>query len=179
MSNSVLDAMRNRRSVARFDNTPIEEDKLQAILEAGRWAPSWLNKQPWSFVVVADQKTKQLLSEVIPTAFVQGLREAPVCIVIIADPEQDPYHYVEDGAAAAQNMALAAYSLGLGSSWIGVYDAKNQKGSADAKVKDILNIPKNHHVIAVLPIGKAKFDAAKKERKELRQIIFHEKFGQR
>lgn len=178
MNNPVLDAMKNRRTVARFEDTPIDEEKLQAILEAGRWAPSWINKQPWNFLVTTDQRTKQLLSEVLPTAFTQGLKEAPVCIVITVDPEEDPYHYVEAGATATQNMSLAAYSVGLGSSWIGVYDPKNEKGSAESKVKDILNVPKKHRVIAVLPIGKAKFAGSKKERKELKHIVFHEKFGQ-
>ena len=179
MNNPVVEAIKNRRTVARFESTPIDEDKLETILEAGRWAPSWINKQPWSFTVITDQRIKNLLSEVLPTAFVQGLKESPVCVVITVDPEQDPYHYVEAGATTAQNMALAAYSLGLGSSWIGVYDPKNQKGSAEAKVKDILNVPPKHRVIAVLPIGKIKFDVPKKERKQLKHIVFHEKFGQR
>jgi nitroreductase len=179
MDNQVLDAIKKRRSVGRFESTEVKDDELEEILEAGRWAPSWLNKQPWSFIVVKDQKTKEKLSEVVPTTFVQGLKEAPVCILVIVDPEEDPYHFVEGGAVASQNMALAAHSMGLQSSWIGVFDIKEQKNSAESKVKQILEIPKKHRVIALLPIGHVKYDIPRKERKPLHKIMYHEKFGNR
>jgi nitroreductase len=177
--NPVLDTIKNRRTVARFESTQVEDDELEAVLEAARWAPSWLNKQPWSFIIVKDQKTKDRLSEVVPTTFVQGLKEAPVCIAVIVDPEEDPYHFVEDGAVASQNMALSAHSLGLQSSWIGVFDIREEKNSAESKVKQILEIPKKHRVIALLPIGHVKYDMPKKERKPLHQIMYREKFGKR
>jgi nitroreductase len=179
MANPVLDAIKKRRTVARFDGTQVDDKKVQDILEAGRWAPSWINRQPWSFIVIKDQGIKERLSEVVPTVFVQGLKEAPICIAVTVDPAQDSYHYVEAAAAASQNMALAAHSLGLGSSWIGVYDAKSQKSSAETKIKEILGVPRNQRVIALLPIGQVRYDVPKKERKELKQIVFHEKFGQR
>jgi nitroreductase len=179
VANEVLDAIRNRRSVLRFESTPVEEDKVETILEAGRWAPSWINKQPWSFIVIRDQETKDELSEVVPTTFVQGLKEAPVCIAVTVDANEDSYHHVEDGAAATQNMALAAYSLGLNTSWIGIYDLTNQKNSAESKVKEILELPKNHRVIALLPLGHVKNEVRKKDRKTLRQIVYREKFGKR
>jgi nitroreductase len=177
MDNPVLDAIKKRRTAVRFENTNVEEDKITDILEAGRWAPSWLNKQPWNFIVIKDQETKEQLSEVVPTTFVEGLREAPVCIAVTVDTRQDSFHFVEAGAIAAQNMALAAYSLGLQTSWIGVFDVKNQRNSAEVKVKKILEIPKNHRVVAILPIGHTKYDVPKKDRKELRYMVYKEKFG--
>jgi nitroreductase len=179
MENAVLDAIRRRRTVLRFESTPVEEKEIEAILEAGRWAPSWLNKQPWNFIVIKDQKTKEELSEVVPTTFVQGLREAPLCVVVTVDAGTDEYHFVEAGAVASQNMALAAHSLGLQSSWIGVFDVKSQKNSAEAKVKKMLDIPKSYHVISLLPMGHVKSEIPRKDRKELRQIVFQEKFGNR
>jgi nitroreductase len=179
MDTQVLDTIKNRRSVNRFESTEVKDNELEQILEAGRWAPSWLNKQPWGFIVIKDQTIKKKLSEVVPTTFVQGLKEAPVCIAVIVDPEEDPYHFVEGGAVASQNMALAAHSLGLQSSWIGVFDIKEQKNAAEFKVKQILEIPKKHRVIALLPIGHGKYDVPKKERKPLHQIMYHEKFGKR
>lgn len=179
MNNEVLDAIKNRRSVLRFESIQVEDDKVEAILEAGRWAPSWINRQPWSFIVIREQKTKEQLSEAVPTTFTLGLREAPLCIAVVVNPEEDPYHFAEDGAAATQNMALAAHSLGLNSSWIGVYDLKNQKNSAESKVKQILDIPKDQRVISLLPIGHIKLDLPKKDRKPLRQVLHQEKFGKR
>jgi len=177
--NPILEAIKDRRTVSRFESTQVEDDKLEAILEAGRWAPSWLNRQPWSFIVIKDKKVKEQLSEVVPTTFVQGLKEAPVCIAVTVDPEEDQYHLVEAGAVASQNMALAAHSLGLQSSWIGVFDIKDQRNSAESKVKQVLEIPKKHRVIALLPIGHVKNEIPKKERKSLRQIVYQDNFGKR
>jgi nitroreductase len=176
--NEVLEAIRNRRTVLRFEGTNVEDDKINSILEAGRWSPSWINKQPWNFIVVKDQKTRQQLSEIVPTTFVTGLKEAPLCIVVTVNTDEDPYHYVEAGAAAAQNMALAAYSLGLHSSWIGVYDRKDQRNSAESKIKKILDVPKESRVIAILPIGLAKSGMIpQKDRKPLTRLVYKEKFG--
>src|SRR4030067_437005 len=57
--NEILNAIKDRRSVMRFESTGIEDDKLEAILEAGRWAPSWINKKPWNFIVLKKQKNKE------------------------------------------------------------------------------------------------------------------------
>lgn len=178
MENPVLDAIRNRRSVVRFQKSPVDQTKVEAILEAGRWAPSWINKQPWSFIVVTDQTIKDQLSEVVPTVFTQGLKEAPVCIAVAVDPAEDPFHFVEDGATASQNMVLAAYSLRLHSCWIGIFDREGRKDSAEAKVRQILEIPKTHRVISLLAIGVAS-SIPKKERKTLNQFIYRDKFGKR
>jgi len=177
LDNPVLDAIKKRRTVLRFEDTDLKQEEVEAILEAGRWAPSWLNEQPWSFIVIRDRNIKEQLSQVVPTAFVQGLREAPVCIAVTVNAEQDPYHYAEAGAIAAQNMALAAYSLNLHTAWIGIFDIKNGRNSAEDKAKKILEIPKNWRIITLLPVGHAKYDVLNKERKELNQIVYTEKFG--
>lgn len=179
MKNLVLEAIKERRSVVRFNDTPVEEEKLEAVLEAGRWAPSWLNKQPWNFIVVTDKTIKEKLSELAPTILVQGLKEAPVCIAVAVDTTVDPYHFIEDGAVATQNMALAAYSLGVHSYWIGVYNFKNQQKSAEPYIRKLLDIPETYRVIALLPIGYSRFEIPKKERKPRDQLISKNKFGQR
>jgi len=179
MTNPVLDAIKKRRSVLRFEESQIEEEKVNAILEAGRWAPSWNNKQPWNFIVITDKNIKEQLSEVVPTIFVQGLKEAPICIAVVVNPEEDPSHFVEDGAVATQNMALATYSLGLHSCWIGLYDIKGHRNSAEAKAKEILEIPRTHRMISLLPIGQARYGVQEKERKTVYQLTYKNKFGNR
>jgi len=179
MANPVLEAIKNRRSVLRFESTPIEEEKVNAILEAGRWAPSWLNKQPWSFIVITNKSIKEKLSEFVPTVCREGLKEAPVCIAVVVNTTEDPYHFIEDGAIATQNMALATHSLGLHSYWIGIFDLENQRGSSEARIKQILDIPKTHRMISILPIGHARYEIPKKERKTLYQMVYQNKFGNR
>jgi len=84
---------------------------------------------------------------------------------------EDPYHFVEDGAAATQNMAVVAQSLGLGSIWIGVYHVGSVKNSAEEKIKAVLKIPKTWRIISILPIGVAKY-APEKERKPLSELVY-------
>jgi nitroreductase len=178
MDNPVLNAIKKRRTAIRFEDTDVNEQELEAILEAGRWAPSWLNKQPWNFIVVRDLETKERLAEAAPTNFTAGLKEAPVCIVVTVDSTEDPFHFVEDGTAAAQNMILASQSLGLQASWIGIFDRKDDKKSAEAQARRILEVPRTHRIIALLPIGHARQDVLpEKTRKELRFIVSREKFG--
>jgi nitroreductase len=86
------------------------------------------------------------------------------------NPESDPYHYIEEGAAATQNMALAAHSLGLGTIWIGAFSLADEKDSTERKLKDLLRIPKKWRLISLLPLGYPKFKGSK-TRKELKDIV--------
>jgi nitroreductase len=174
--NPVMESIVNRRSVAKFEKTQVDTQKLETILEAGRWAPSWLNSQPWKFIVVKDQDVKERLSEVVPTVFSNGMKEAPLCIAVVVNTMEDPYHFVEDGAAATQNMLLATHSLGLQSCWIGVFDLEEAADSAEAQVRNILEVPEDHHVISILPIGVSN-EIAERERKKLDKLVYRDSFG--
>lgn len=174
MTNPVLETIKDRRTILRFETTSIEDEKIQTILEAGRWAPSWLNRQPWSFILIKDQNVKEQLSEVVPTVFNHGIKEAPICIVVAVDTIKDPYHFIEDGSAATQNIVLATHSLGLGSAWVGVFSLKDEKKSSENKIKEIVGIPKTHKVISLIPIGISKY-SKKSNRKPLSQLIYKNK----
>ncbi len=175
MDSPVLKAIKMRRSIVRFETKPVDEEKITMIMEAARWAPSWLNTQPWRFLRIEKQETKNQLAENVPTIFRIGLTEAPISIVVCVDTKEDPYHFVEDAAAAVQNMALAAQSVGVGTSWIGLYDRENNKNSAEEKIRSIVNAPKHYRAIAIVPIGLPK-QAPEKTRKELSKLVFKEKF---
>lgn len=190
VENEVLKAIRERRSILRFRPEPVQDEKIQAILEAGRWAPSCGNSQPWEFIVVKDETRRQKISAVAervtlaqqllvsPGGFPsKGIEVAPAIIVTCVDPRKDPSHFIEDGAVAAQNMALAAHSLGLASYWVGVYSPRDVKGSPEGEVKEILNIPHEYRVIAFLPIGLPAYDIERKERKSLREITNYDQYG--
>jgi nitroreductase len=168
--NPVLKAIRERRSSVNFKSTPVTDEDLDAILEAGRWAPSWTNTQPWRFIVVKDEQIKEKMSEAVLTFFKMSIKEAPVCIAVCVNPKVDPFHFVEDGTNATQNMALAAQSLGLSTSWIGVFSVGDEKNSSERKVKEVLKIPKNWRLISVLPVGSPKFKLNKK-RKDLSELL--------
>ncbi len=179
MENQVLENIRKRRSITRFEKYDISDEELEVILEAGRWAPSFANSQPWKFVVTQDSQTKKNLSKIASRVTIssQGVTEASAIIAVCVDPEEDPHHYVEDGAVASQNMALVAQSLGLASYWLGTYQIESGKGTAEDEIKNLLEIPEKYRLISLLPIGKPAVEK-RKGRKDLEEIVFYEKFGQ-
>src|SRR4030043_1563020 len=110
--NEVLSAIKNRRTVRKFKPNPIDEEKIQMILEAGRWAPSFSNLQPWRFVVIKDPNLKEGVEKASKeTVLHWGIKEAPIVILVCVDERIDPFHLLEAGAMAGQNMGRAAHTL--------------------------------------------------------------------
>jgi nitroreductase len=147
--NEVLNTIKNRRTIRKFKPYPIDDEMLQAVLEAGRWAPSFSNLQPWRFIVIKDQATKSLLDKAARESVLHlGINEAPVVILVCVDRRIDPLHAIEAGAAATQNMTLAAHSLGLGAGWIGIWGTE-----AEASIQKIFKLPETVRAVSLLPIG--------------------------
>jgi len=147
--NEVLRAIQNRRTIRRFKSNPIDEEMLQTILDSGRWAPSFSNLQPWKFIVIKDQGLKNALDKAAKESVLHlGINEAPAVILVCVDRRIDPIHAIEAGAAATQNMTLAAYSLGLGTGWIGIWGTE-----AEVSIQKILKLPDTVRVVSLIPIG--------------------------
>jgi len=178
IDNSTLATIRERRSANRFLSTPISDEQLDAILEAGRWAPSSLNSQPWGFVVVTDPQIRAEMGVILReiTWAWSGFAAAPAMIVVSVDPARDPNHFVEDGAIAAQNLCLAAHSVGLASSWAGVYASDARKGTVEKALRKLLALPRTHRVIAVIPIGTA-VHVGRGSRRLLAEIVHRDRFS--
>jgi len=175
--NPTLESIRRRRSVRNFTAEPVTDAQLEEILEAGRWAPSARNSQPWDFVVVRDPQVRSAIGDLIRrvTYAWKGLATAPVIIVVSVDPTRDPEHFVEDGAVAAQNLCLAAQSLGLASSWAGVYERRVRRGSVEGALRKLLSLPRTHRVIAVIPIGNAR-RASQVPRRPLSDMVHRDRY---
>ncbi len=147
--NEVLKAIRNRRTVRRFRPNPVDDEMLEMILEAGRWAPSFSNLQPWRFIVIMDSSLKMALDKAARQSVLHlGINEAPVVILVCVDRRIDPLHAIEAGAAATQNMTLAAHSLGLGAGWIGIWGTE-----AETSIQKLLKLPETVRAVSLLPIG--------------------------
>lgn len=117
----VLDAIKSRRSIRKYKSTPVPDELIDKIVEAGTYAASGKSMQPWKVVVVKDEKTKNRIR--IANAKVLGKDEnadpfygAPVYIIVLAE-RANPNH-LYDGTLMLGNMMLAAHALGLGSCWI-------------------------------------------------------------
>jgi len=147
--NEVLKTIRTRRTIRRFKPDPINDENLRTILDAGRWAPSFSNLQPWRFIVIRDTEIKNALDKASRESVLHlGINEAPLVILVCVDRRIDPLHSIEAGAAATQNMALAAWSLGLGAGWIGIWGTE-----AEASIQKLFEFPETVRVISLLPIG--------------------------
>jgi len=152
MTKDVFDCMRESHSVRVFCQEPIPEATLTRILEAACWAPSAGNLQPWYFYVVTNNDVKQ---EIAKACFdQQQVADAPAIIVIMADPARSNERYgergaqlycLQDTAAAAQNMLLAAEGLGLGACWVGAFN--------ESKVQQLVEAPPRLRAVAIICLG--------------------------
>ena len=164
----VLEAIKERRSVRKYEPRAVPEEKLTQVLEAGRWAPSAGNSQPWKFIVVRDEKVKSELARV--AVWGSFLAQAPVAIAVVIDP-QASNHPVEDGAAATQNMLLAAHALGLGTCWIGSYGSGYEESA-----KEVLGIPGDKRLLSLISLGYPAESPTRKTRLELGELVCHDRY---
>jgi len=166
----ILEAIKGRRSIRKYKEEPISEEQVMQILEAGRWAPSRGNSQPWKFIALKNAQGLTALAEAIPTG--KFLAEAPLGIAVAINPNASK-HPEQEGAAAIQNMLLAAYALGLGACWISVYGT-----DCEEKVKQILQVPDREWLLSVVSIGHPA-ETPERGRKGLDEITFSDKYGVR
>lgn len=165
----VFEAITKRRSIRKYKPEPVPEEKLKIILEAARLAPSGGNRQPWQFVVVRNPERKKALGRAANNQ--KFVADAGVIIIALGDPEVSSVGFKRDPVIAVEHLVLAATSLGYGTCWIGAFD--------EEEVKKILEIPEKLAVIALLPIGVPDESPPKRPRKELGEIFFQEKYGER
>jgi nitroreductase len=144
-----LDAILSRRSIRTYTDEPVSDLHIESLLRAGMAAPSAGNQQVWEFVVI-DQR--QLL-DAIPTVhpYAQMCTQAPLCIVVCADPSREKYagFWVQDCSAATQNILVAAHALGLGAVWLGIAAG----GDRAQQLADLLQLPDGIEPLALIAVG--------------------------
>jgi nitroreductase len=158
-----LDAIRRRRSIRRYTNAAIPKADLETIVDAGRLAATGSNQQPWDFVVVTGAATIARFKSAGA-----WIAKAGAVIVVVMDPVSR--WWVEDGAAAIENMLLASTALGYGACWV--------EGDAlprEEQFKALLGVPPDKRVMALIPIGVAAETPAP-EKKPVEQVLHWEKY---
>lgn len=141
------DLVKNRRSVRKYtDRAPRGED-IENILEAGRWAPSGLNNQPWKFLVTEDRDTKDGLAGFTESGAVIKSAAAVICVYLDKDAGYNRDKDIMAIGACIQNMLLRAESLGLGACWLG--EILNRKKGAEKYLK----AGRGYELMAVIAIG--------------------------
>jgi len=182
----VFTAMKERRSYRKFAEEPVGDDLIARVLEAGTWAPSPLNMQPWEFIVIMNREIREkIFTEAdrcrqwsfetsgwkwLEKYSVDFLKSAPVLIVVVGDPkksgvdalqEEGSVAYQHACAAAIQNMHLAAHALGLSSLWFTLFDRKALRG--------ILDIEAEKFPVGLVCIGKPYGEPMQVPRKDFRE----------
>jgi len=158
-----LDLARSRRSVRQYRPEAVPPELLDQVLEAGRWAPSAVNTQPWEFLVVTDAEVKQKLYELTGAMGLKWkhLLTAPVVIVICG--RKLTRWSRDDCIFAAQNMMLCAADLGLATCWIG--------GFNEEKVRRLLSIPERFHLPGMMTLGYPEGETKAPPRRPLADMV--------
>jgi len=190
------EVVRRRRSVRKFRSDDVPTDVLNRILDAGRWAPSAANLQPWRFIVVTSADVKEKIADTC-TRFSrkawanfspqtakflasQGgtwdkshMKAIPVLVAVCYQVPEKLSNEIALGSAwaAVENMLLAATAENLGSCPYTLYDSEEE-----AELKKVLRVPQQHHIAAIIQLGYTSISPPTPPRKKLEEIVSHQHF---
>lgn len=179
------EAILKRRSIRKFTDRYVTDDELNQVLEAAKWAPSWVNFQIWEFIVLRDkdviEKVTSTFSEKNPAR--KCSLAASVVIAACAKKGVSGCYdkknttkfnewFMFDMGMTVQNLCLKAHELGLGTVVVGSLDHD--------ECNKVLSVPDEYEVVVVLPLGEPLVkDKEGPPRKELKDFVYIDKFGER
>lgn len=177
----ILELIISRQSDRKYSDKPVETEKLERILEAGRMAPSACNSQPWKFVVVTEPKLVEAIAEAASAKLIgmnTFVTQAPVIIVIVrenpnmsskvgATIKNKDYSLIDIGIAS-ENICLQAKAEGIGSCIIGWFDEK--------MLRKILTIPRSKRIELIITLGYSLSEQREKKRKPAEVTISYNKY---
>jgi nitroreductase len=170
-----------RRSIRKYIDKPVNDEKIIELIESARLAPSGSNTQPWNFIIVRSELTKQRLAEASHNQ--QWMLSAPVFIVCIADircriaedvdmslnedsPQEELKQIIRDTSISIEHILLEANNLGLGTCWVAWFTQE--------EIRPILNIPADKYVVGIITVGYTDEKPKARPRKRLEEIIQYE-----
>lgn len=172
---AVLSLLKGRRSIRRYRPDPVPDEMIEQLLEAGRWAPSASNRQPWQFIVVRDEAILKQVAQHAAYYFIRWahVEEAPLLLVLCGDARNRIYRQFlhEDIGLAGSQIMLQAHALGLGTCWIGGLDRK--------AIADVLKVPESLDIVGLLTVGFPAEDPEPPARKPLGEIVHYDVYGNR
>ena len=174
-----LKFLQTRRTIRKYKQKEIPENFTGKIFETARWAPSWLNQQPWHFILIKDRKKKKAVRKIYDTAREElnlykqdtSFVEMATLVLVLADMEMKSP--VIGASLALQNMVLAAHSLGLGANIMGtpVSTEKSRK-----KMRKLFDIPEKYEMLALIAFGYSDENPEPKPKKEAKEFVHVNKF---
>lgn len=163
-----FEAIRTLLAVRSYKDTPVPDDVVRRIVEAGRLTGSGMNRQPWHFIVIRERETLRRLGALASSG--SYVAQAPLAIVVATDRSR---FAVSDASRAIQSMLLAGWADGVGSNWVGFGGLESARA--------LLDIPASLDVLAILPFGypARAVGRGNKQRKPLGDVAHREKYGRR
>ncbi len=151
-ASSVSEVIHRRSSVRDYTTQKVSKEILEKLVRAGMAAPSAMNKQPWSFIIVDEREILDAFAEQLPTSAMA--KKAAAAILVCGDLEKAgegwlQQYWIQDCSAASQNILLAITESGLGGVWTSVYPAEDRM----EKVAQILNLPEHIVPLNIIPLG--------------------------
>ena len=178
----VHECIKTRRSMRKYQPDAVPQEKLDKVLAAVRWAPSWVNLQPWEVVVVDDQAIKEKLQQCVPDTNPgrKSLTAAPLVLALCGRLGKSGYYkdaastvygdwVMFDLGIAAQNICLAAWAEGLGTLHLGLLD--HEKAGA------VLGLPDDVKAYELIPLGTPAKEGTAPKRREISDFTHRNKFG--
>ena len=179
--NNMIKEIEMRRSIRKYMDKPVDNEKIIEIIESARLAPSGSNTQPWNFIIVRSELTKQRLAEASHNQ--QWMLSAPVFIVCIADircripedvdislnedsPQEELKQIIRDTSISIEHILLEANNLGLGTCWVAWFTQE--------EIRPILNIPSDKYVVGIITVGYTDEKPTARPRKRLEELIQYE-----
>ena len=162
----IFDGINERRSIRIYRDQPIEKDKLNKLIEAARWAPTAANKQKFKLVIV-NYEEKDLRKKLAVACNDQKFVETASNIIAGVSEQDYKWHQV-DTAIVLEHIVLEAVELCLGTCWIGAFQ--------EDAVKEILKIPKDKKVIALLIVGYPAESPLNRPRKDISELVSYNKY---
>jgi len=167
----LLSIIKARRSVRKYTDRPISDRDLEKILEAGRWAPSGANVQPWRLIVL---QNNDLIKQIGAFCYFGPIRsrhvgEAKAVIIICGDARSMGSTWEKDCMIAGTNMTLMATALEIGSCWIGAFN--------ELHIKSALNIPVYLKIVALISLGYPSHTVSAPSRLPLEEIVHYNSYS--
>ena len=177
----MIKEMKKRRSIRKYIDKPVEDEKIIQLLESARLAPSGSNTQPWHFIVVKSEITRDKLAEASHKQ--KWMLSAPVFIVCVADircrisedvgislnedsPQVELKQIIRDTSISIGHILLEADNIGLGTCWVAWF--------IQEEIRPVLNIPEDKYVVGVITVGYANEAPEARPRKKLEEIVHYE-----
>jgi len=165
----MLDAIKKRRSIRKYQKKEVEPEKLEEILKAAMYSPSAMHRRPWEFIVVKNQELKDKLAKATP--WCGFVKDASIILIIAAS--ESPF-WVEDCSIAAEAVYLEATNQGLGTCFCQIFESKTLlMKSGEDYARELIKAPKNIRILCLMPLGYPDEEKAEHSEKEFEKNKIH------